>query len=124
MNKLFLISGGVYGMLSVAIGAFGAHAFKSMLAASERTETYETAVKYQFYHALLLLFIGWIHYHNPSKWLSYSGWSAIIGTAIFSGALYLICFTGVKAFGAIAPIGGTLLVASWALLTLHFIKSL
>lgn len=124
MNKFFLIAGSIYGMLAVAIGAFGAHALKEMLTATQRTDTFETAVKYQFYHALLLLFLGWIYYQNPSKWLNYSGWAAVIGTIIFSGALYLICFTGIKTFGAVAPIGGTLLVVSWALLTLHFIKSL
>jgi uncharacterized membrane protein YgdD (TMEM256/DUF423 family) len=59
MQKLFLLSGAILAGLGVAIGAFGAHAMKAMLEASGRTDTFETAVRYQFYHALALLFIGY-----------------------------------------------------------------
>lgn len=116
MNKLFLLSGSFLGMLGVMVGAFGAHALKAMLQATQTTETFETAVKYQFYHAIALLIVGVLGKDFQTKTLDYSGYAFLIGAIIFSGSLYLICFTGIKAFGAVAPIGGTLLVAGWALL--------
>ena len=116
MNKLFLQSGAILGLLGVAIGAFGAHAFAKMLEASGRTATFETAVKYQFYHALVLILIGLLFKEIPTKWMTYSGYAVLIGVLIFSGSLYTICFTGIKAFGAVAPIGGTLIIVGWGLL--------
>lgn len=116
MNKFFLQSGAILGLLGVAIGAFGAHAFQKMLEETNRTATYETAVKYQFYHALALLVVGILAKETSSKFLTYGGYGFLVGTLIFSGSLYLICFTGIKAFGAIAPIGGTLLIIGWGFL--------
>ncbi|NBA88847.1 DUF423 domain-containing protein [Emticicia sp. CRIBPO] len=123
MNKLFLLSGAVLGFLGVGLGAFGAHALKSMLEASNRLETYETAVKYQFYHALFLILIGLLSKDFTASTLKYSGYTTLAGVIIFSGSLYIICFTGIKAFGAVAPIGGTLLLAGWALLFITIFKS-
>ena len=123
MNKLFLLSGAVLGFLGVGLGAFGAHALKSMLEASNRLETYETAVKYQFYHALFLILIGLLSKDFTASTLKYSGYTTLTGVIIFSGSLYIICFTGIKAFGAVAPIGGTLLLAGWALLFITIFKS-
>lgn len=118
-DKFFIQTGSILGALSVMVGAFGAHAFKTMLEASGRADTFETAVKYQFYHALALVLIG-VLLQNTSvyaaKWYNWSGYSLLAGTIIFSGALYIICFTGIKAFGAIAPIGGTLMIVGWALM--------
>jgi uncharacterized membrane protein YgdD (TMEM256/DUF423 family) len=94
-----------------------------MLTATNRIDTFETAVKYQFYHALALILVGIIFQSIPSKTLNYSGYSMILGTLIFSGSLYIICFTGIKAFGAIAPIGGTLMIIGWALLFWSVLKS-
>lgn len=116
MSKLFIQSGAVLGLLGVAIGAFGAHALEKMLEASGRAATFETAVKYQFYHALALVLIGILAKEIPSKFLTYSGYCLLVGVLIFSGALYTICFTGIKAFGAVAPIGGTLMIIGWGLL--------
>ncbi|WP_337044158.1 DUF423 domain-containing protein [Emticicia sp. 17c] len=115
MNKLFLQAGALLGAVGVALGAFGAHALKDKLMASGRMDTFETAVKYQFYHALALILVGIIAKEIASKNLVYSGYSLLAGTLIFSGSLYLICFTGIKTFGAIAPIGGTLMIAGWLL---------
>jgi uncharacterized membrane protein YgdD (TMEM256/DUF423 family) len=123
MNKLFLLSGAVLGFLGVGLGAFGAHALKSMLEASNRLETYETAVKYQFYHALFLILIGLLSKDFTASTLKYSGYTTLAGVIVFSGSLYIICFTGIKAFGAVAPIGGTLLLAGWALLFITIFKS-
>jgi uncharacterized membrane protein YgdD (TMEM256/DUF423 family) len=116
MNKLFLQAGSFLGAVGVMVGAFGAHALKPMLLASGRFETFETGVRYQFYHALALVLVGILSKEFRSKTINYSGYCFLAGTLIFSGSLYLICFTGINVFGAVAPIGGTLLVAAWLLL--------
>ena len=116
MNKTFLQVGSLLGAIGVMVGAFGAHALKPMLVASGRFETFETAVRYQFYHALALVLVGILAKEFTAKTINYSGYCFLAGTLIFSGSLYLICFTGITAFGAIAPIGGTLLVVAWLLL--------
>jgi uncharacterized membrane protein YgdD (TMEM256/DUF423 family) len=126
MNKFFLQSGAILGALGVMVGAFGAHAFKGMLEATGRLDTFETAVKYQFYHALALVLIG-ILIQNAglaaTKWYSWAGYAFLAGTIIFSGALYTICFTGIKAFGAVAPFGGIALIIGWLLLFWGSLKS-
>ena len=115
MNKLFLKSGAILAGLSIALGAFGAHAFKNTLELSNHTETYETAAKYQMYGALALIFVGILTDKIPHKFLIWSGYAFIFGTIIFSGSLYLICATGVKMWGAVAPIGGASLMIGWIL---------
>jgi len=118
-NKLFLQAGAILGALGVVIGAFGAHALKAKLVQTGSADTFETAVKYQFYHALALVLIA-ILLQNASviaaKWYNWAGYTMLAGVIIFSGALYTICFTGIKTFGAVAPIGGTLMIVGWALL--------
>jgi uncharacterized membrane protein YgdD (TMEM256/DUF423 family) len=123
MNTFFLKTASIIGALSVALGAFGAHALKPMLMASNRLETYETAIKYMFYHALALLLVGVINKDFSGKWLQYSGNSFILGTLIFSGSLLVLCFSGIKILGAIAPIGGTLLILGWVFLFLALSKA-
>lgn len=123
MNKFFLLAGALIGAVAVALGAFGAHALKDKLTASGRLDTFETAVKYQFYHALALVLVGFLAKEITSKHLTYGGYCFLGGTLVFSGSLYLICFTGIKTFGAIAPIGGTLMIAGWLLLFWAVLKS-
>ncbi|MFT5883712.1 MAG: uncharacterized membrane protein YgdD (TMEM256/DUF423 family) [Arcticibacterium sp.] len=113
MNKKYLISGAVLGFLAVGLGAFGAHALKESLLAAGNLETYNTAVEYLFYHALALLFTGILTKEFDNKWNNYAGFAFLIGSIIFSGSLFLICLTGVKTFGAVAPIGGTFLILGW-----------
>lgn len=125
MQKIFLSSGAILGALGVALGAFGAHAFKPMLEATGRLDTFETAVKYQMYHALALLAVGILLNQGGFvvRWLTWSGWGFLVGSIVFAGSLYLICFTGIKAWGAVAPIGGTLLIIGWIMLWLGIWKS-
>lgn len=118
MPKLFLIAGSLLGACGVGLGAFGAHALRASLEAAGRFDTFETAVRYQFYHALALIAVGILmnQYADVARTLAWSGWAFLLGTLIFSGSLYLICFTGIRTFGAIAPIGGLGMILGWALL--------
>ncbi len=100
---------------AVALGAFGAHALDGVLTAG-RLATFETAVRYQFLHALALLVL---HQARLGGTLSAAATyrvasSLLAGTVLFSGALYALVATDASAFGAIAPIGGALLILGWA----------
>ena len=120
MNPTRLIQvGAIVGALSVALGAFGAHALKPMLLATDRLDTFETAVKYQFYHALALLFLGLLLpkiQADGQRFLRWAGMAFLLGTIIFSGSLYAICFTGITVFGAVAPLGGSSFIVGWLFL--------
>lgn len=101
------------GAAGVAIGAFGAHGLKDFLIAHERLDTFETAVKYQFYHALALFFVGLLQIKNNQKWLLISSRLFVIGILIFSGSLYMLCLTQLTWLGIITPVGGILLIGGW-----------
>lgn len=123
MHKLFLLTGSISGMLSVAIGAFGAHALKATLEANNRLETFETAVKYQFYHSLALLLLGVIMLHFQNKAFNVSGYGFIVGISIFSGSLYTLSLTGITKLGAITPLGGLAFIIGWIALAWGIMKS-
>ncbi len=106
------------GLLGVAIGAFGAHALRPMLEASGRFDTFETAVRYQFYHALAMLAVGVLWAARPELRLGLPGALWLAGVLVFSGALYALCFTGITKLGAVAPVGGLLLIGGWLSLLL------
>lgn len=117
MTQLFLIIASILGGLSVAAGAFGAHALRERI--SERSlEIFDTGARYQMYHALALLFVALLlsRTDSPPLTLIASGWLFILGIAIFSGSLYALSLTGVKSLGAIAPLGGAALMAGWGAL--------
>ena len=123
--KFFILSGSILGLLGVALGAFGAHALRATLTASGRLDTFETAVKYQFYHALALVLVGVLlqQFGNDPATAKYLGWSGnamLGGVLIFSGSLYVLCATGITWLGAITPLGGVLMIAGWALLAYAF----
>lgn len=116
MNKFFILAGAVSGLLGVSLGAFGAHALKDFLAASQRADTFETAVKYMFYHGLALILTGILQKEFPVPAITNAGWAFLVGILIFSGSLFLLCATGIKVLGAITPIGGVAMIVGWALL--------
>ena len=122
-QKIVLLTAAVLGGLSVGIGAFGAHALRATLEAVGRLETFETAVKYQFYHTLALLAIGILMYHIPDKRLGYAAIAMLVGIIIFSGSLYVLCLTGVRWLGAVTPIGGVVLIVGWVLLALSVYRA-
>ncbi len=117
------MAGSVFGFLGVALGAFGAHALKNLLESTGRLDTYETAVKYMFYHALALILVGVLSKEFTSSLLNNAGWAFIIGILIFSGSLFILCFTGIKMMGAITPIGGVAFLVGWFLLLMVFYKA-
>ncbi|MBX9851929.1 MAG: DUF423 domain-containing protein [Cytophagaceae bacterium] len=123
MQKLFLIISAVLGALSVMIGAFGAHKLKDHLAKIGRSDVFETAVKYQFYHTFALLALGLLLFKFQHKLLDYAGWCFIGGVIIFSGSLYILCLTNVGKWGAVTPIGGLLLIIGWVLMAWGIAKA-
>ena len=118
-----LLAGAIIGGLAVAIGAFGAHALKQFLVDAGREDTFQLAVRYQFYHALALLAAGLTMTQSSGKALRYSSLSFVLGVIIFSGSLYGLCFTGVRMLGAITPLGGIFFVLGWALLAIGVYKN-
>lgn len=126
MKTITLIFGAVYGMLSVILGAFGAHALKKILSV-ERLESFETGVRYQMYAAFFLLIIGYILKFETSteKWTSIL---MIAGTLLFSVSIYFLSMqdylgANLKFLGPITPLGGLLMILSWGMLILYFAKN-
>ncbi len=111
------------GALAVGLGAFGAHGLEATLTANGRLETYETAVKHQFYHSLALLLTGILMLNLNSDYFLWTAWSFIIGTLIFSGSLYILSLTNVTWLGAITPIGGLAFILGWIFLALGAAKA-
>lgn len=104
--------GGFLGALGVAFGAFGSHALKTKLS-PEDLQIFETAVRYQMYHALALIGLGgWADRHPAARW-GLVGRLFGLGVVIFSGSLYLLVSTGARWMGAITPLGGVALIAGW-----------
>ena len=115
MFRNFLMLGAASGAISVAAGAFGAHALRDKVE-PRLLEVFETAARYQMYHALALLAVGLVASRWPSGLLNTAGWLFVAGTLVFSGSLYAMTFTGVRALGAITPIGGVCFIAGWVCL--------
>ena len=116
--KSILTIAAISGLLAVVLGAFGAHALKKMIS-SEMLEVYKTGVQYQFYHTFALLAVGILMHFNTSKALKWSGYLFVVGILLFSGSLYVMTITGIKALGIITPFGGTVWIAEWFLLMVH-----
>ncbi len=123
MQKLFLLLGSISGIISVAIGAFGAHGLKDYLTKTGRLDTFETAVKYQFYHTFALILVALLLNKYNDKLLNYAGYSFAIGIVLFSGSLYALVATQVTKFGAITPLGGLFFIAGWTLMAWVALKA-
>jgi uncharacterized membrane protein YgdD (TMEM256/DUF423 family) len=125
MNKKILIAASILGVLSIVLGAFAAHGLKELIT-EKALVTFETGVRYQMYHALLLLFVGnsMLINVNSKKAIFYS---VIIGLLFFSGSIYGLATNNLTSFdfksiGFITPIGGLLLIFSWVILLINFLK--
>jgi uncharacterized membrane protein YgdD (TMEM256/DUF423 family) len=113
---LLMVIGSACAFLSVAAGAFGAHALKTVLDPG-RLAVYETAAKYQMYHALALVGVGWQMYQTSDARLMRAGWLFCLGIVLFSGSLYVVATLGVHWAGAVTPVGGLAFLGGWAILT-------
>jgi uncharacterized membrane protein YgdD (TMEM256/DUF423 family) len=122
-QKVTFILGSVFGGLGVALGAFGAHALKPMLLANNKLETFELAVRYQFYHAFALLIIGLTMNLFPNEpTLQRASLFMTLGIVLFSGSLYALCFNVGKAAAFITPIGGVFFLLGWLFMAYTFVK--
>lgn len=115
MERTFFAFGAAFGFVGVALGAFGAHALRATLGAGDLA-TFETAVRYQLYHALALLAVSWALTRWPGTAAVVSGWLFVAGIVVFSGSLYVLVLAGQRWMGAVTPVGGLCFLAGWALL--------
>lgn len=115
MFKLFAVVGAILAGLAVAAGAFGAHALEARL--DERMlEVWETAARYQMYHALGLLGVAWISQQVEHTATTVAGLAFITGIVVFCGSLYVLALSGIRWLGAITPIGGVAFMIGWGAL--------
>ncbi|MBW3630116.1 MAG: DUF423 domain-containing protein, partial [Gemmatimonadetes bacterium] len=117
MTRTFFLLGSLFALLGVAAGAFGAHALRARLT-PDLLAVWETAARYQMYHALALLVVA----HGASRWPAAgwgaAGWLFTAGIVIFSGSLYVLALSGARWLGAITPLGGLAFLAGWVMLAL------
>ncbi len=114
-------SGAVLALLGVGFGAFGAHVLEARLSPSDLF-TFETAVRYQMYHALGLLGVAWLQDRSGSALVGRGGWFLVVGTAVFSGSLYLLVLTGARWLGAVTPAGGVMQLVGWVLVVVGLLR--
>ena len=119
--RSWIIMGSLHMVLAVILGAFAAHALKSMLD-EYSTDIYKTGNFYHFIHALALIMVGVLQQQFDLD-LTISGFSFFIGMVLFSGSLYSIALTGIKGLGVITPIGGLLFIIGWAYMAIQFFKA-
>ena len=122
IQQTFIITGAFFGMLAIIFGAFGAHALKKILS-DDQLKSFETAVKYQMYHAIVLLLLGFNFQFSTSAMY----WCFTLGIILFSFSIYGLVLNDAKGkklkfLGPITPIGGLLFVVGWLLLILKTIN--
>lgn len=116
-NRAAIVTGATLAMLAVIIGAFAAHGLKQMLTPYDLA-IFETAARYQMYHAIALLIVG-ILASMPqfsTRWLKLAAIGFVLGIVLFSGSLYLLALSGIRWLGAITPLGGVAFIFGWLLL--------
>lgn len=125
MNKTWLIISAISGFLSVAIGAFGAHGLKetliknalqAQLEKNHYIDIFNTGVKYQMFHTIALMVVSYLMYAYHEKNYHWAGACFVAGILIFSGSLYALSVTGIRALGAITPIGGVFFLLGWGII--------
>jgi uncharacterized membrane protein YgdD (TMEM256/DUF423 family) len=128
MSRLFLVLGALSAAIGVAAGAFGAHALRARVE-PRLLEVFETGARYQMYHAFALIVVAWVLARGSGVAAAgvtgslagaglaiASGWLFVAGTVFFSGSLYAMALSGVRALGAITPVGGVCFIAGWVCL--------
>ena len=124
MTQFTLLFAAIFGGLAVIFSAFGAHALKKILN-EDQLKSFETGVKYQMYHAIVLLIIG-LNFSIESTLEKYMVYSFMIGIILFSFSIYGLVISSafnkkLKFLGPITPLGGLLLVLGWFLLAYTFV---
>lgn len=119
--RIWLAAGALFGLLAVAAGAAGTHALRDALDA-DALRVFETAARFQMYHALALLAVGLLAIRRRSLALNVAGALFALGTPLFSGSLYALALSGVGVLGAVAPVGGVCLMAGWAALAIAALR--
>jgi uncharacterized membrane protein YgdD (TMEM256/DUF423 family) len=123
MNPKHCITcGGVLGGLAVVLGAFGAHGLDDYLVEHNQAANFETAVRYQMYHALALVLLGILAERRSTTALRVAAWCFVTGVVLFCGALYGVALARISQLGMVAPIGGALLIAGWAALVVAALR--
>lgn len=129
MHKKFIIVAAKFGILAVALGAFGAHGLQQMTQDEKILHGFQTATQYQMYHVLALLAVGILYDKFPSKSLLWSGYAFIIGIILFSGSIYALTILKiydsglVKFLGPITPLGGLILIVGWLFLAVGIYRN-
>ncbi len=118
-----LVAGAILGALGVALGAFGAHALKNALIQNGRLETYELAVRYQYYHAFVMLITGLAMEKCNQASIRWASLLILVGVVLFSGSLYFFAFTNIASFAMVTPIGGVFMLVGWIMLAYSFIRN-
>lgn len=123
MMKTFLLLGSINGFLGVALGAFAAHGLKSKLS-EYLLGVFQTGVQYQMTHGIALILVAILCRLFPdSAYLNWAGWCFLGGIILFSGSLYALSLSNVKALGAITPFGGVLFLIGWVMLAIQAWKA-
>ena len=124
MKPTIVLIGGIFILTGILAGAFGAHTLENHLS-SQQIASLQTGVEYQIYHGLALIIIGFNIDKTKKAKTIYWGW--IVGTLLFSGSIYFLALDDIfeSNFGILwplTPIGGSLLIVTWALFVIQFIK--
>ena len=122
----WIILGSLLAALAVGMGAFGAHGLRAHLLSGDLPaaegqrllETFETAARYQMYHALALVLVGLLAQHRDSRMFGAAGGLFLAGVVLFSGSLYALVLTRMKWLGAITPLGGLAFILGWVALAI------
>lgn len=125
MKELVLIFGGLYGTISVILGAFGAHALRRSFN-DDQLRSYETGVRYQMYHSIMLIISG-IVFPFAETGQIIAAWCFIIGTFLFSFSIYGLTYSDsrgkkLKLLGPVTPVGGLFLIAGWIVFTYNIVE--
>lgn len=124
MAKYLIFLGSLNAFLAVGLGAFGAHGLKTRIT-PDLLDVYHTGVQYHMFHALGLILVGIIaHWLSESNLIIWSGGLFLAGIIIFSGSLYVLSISGIRAFGAVTPVGGIAFLIGWVLLAWASLKNL
>ena len=121
MDRLFLGIGAVAGLTAVALGAFAAHGLKGRLPA-DLFDVFEVGARYHMYHALALLGVAWASTRWPGGATTAAGWLFLAGIVLFSGSLYVLALSDVKAFGVVTPFGGIAFLVGWVWLAVSVLR--